>query len=190
MITAADFAAIVERLGSVAADDISWANGCAPPTDADEFALEIIFVICNSGMRHAVAAQIYRKVRGELLEGGSAAAVFGHKGKAAAIDTVWRERRRLLNCYLAADDKVMWAETLPWIGKITAYHVAKNFGAQVAKPDVHLRRLADIEKTTPQMLCERLARETGHKVVVIDTVLWRACATGLMNSKTGKIVNG
>lgn len=187
MITGQDFRKLVAALGKVAQDDIKWANGCGLPDTPEAFAFEVIYVICNSGMRHTVARQIYDRVVSAIEDGKSARRAFGHKGKAAAIDMIWRERKRLFNCYLAAADKVMWAETLPWIGPITAYHVAKNFGAQVAKPDVHLQRLADREGTTPQLMCERLARETGHKVPAIDTVLWRACATGVIDSRTGNI---
>ncbi len=188
MITAADVKLIVERLGQQAQDDIEWANGCTLPVDDEDFALETIYVICNSGMRFTVARLIYDRVVPNLRAGGKTLAVFKHKGKAAAIDLIWRERQRFYAEYMAAPDKVVYARSIPWIGGITCYHVAKNFGAQVAKPDVHLQRLADLERVTPQQLCERLAKETGLRVPAIDTVLWRACATGVMNSKTGALL--
>lgn len=188
MLTGADFGALVARLGDVAARDIAWADACREPDDADDFALEIAYVICNSGMKNTVARRIYNAVAAELQAGRSAAGVFGHKGKAAAIDQIWRDRARLMAEYLGAPDKLAYARMLPWVGEITCYHVVKNFGAQVAKPDVHLQRLADAEGVTPQQLCERLAAETGHSVPAIDTVLWRACANGVLNSRTGRIV--
>lgn len=83
----------------------------------------------------------------------------------------------------AADDKLAFCESLPWIGGITKYHLAKNFGADVAKPDVHLKRLADAAGCTAQALCDRLARETGYRVGTVDVVLWRACAIGLVDSR-------
>lgn len=188
MITKKNFDRIVGLLGEQAEADISWANRCCAPPDAEDFALETIYVICNSGMKHAVAVLIYNRIRVLLNEGKPVKGnVLGKSGKAAAIDKIWTERVRFYAEYMAAPDKVAYARTIPWIGGITCYHVAKNFGAQVAKPDVHLKRLADLEGVTAQELCERLARETGHKVPAIDTVLWRACATGIMNSKTGAI---
>jgi hypothetical protein len=33
-------------------------------------------------------------------------------------------------------------QSLPYIGPVTCYHLAKNIGLQVAKPDHHLTRLA------------------------------------------------
>jgi len=187
MITAADFRHIVKGLGQQAHDDIEWANNCRPPKHAVDFAQEAIFVICNSGMKNTVARGIYNRVRAALLNGHSSATVFGHKGKCAAIDDIWKHRRKWLADYTAAADKVEFCQSMPWIGGITKYHLAKNFGAQVAKPDVHLERLALHERTTAQALCERLAKETGHKVPAVDTVLWRACANGVINSRTGEI---
>ena len=48
------------------------------------------------------------------------------------------------------------------------------------------KELADREGVTPQDLCERLARDTGYRVATVDLILWRACATGLINSRTGE----
>ena len=80
-----------------------------------------------------------------------------------------------------------WLQGLPWIGGITKYHLAKNLGIDCAKPDVHLQRLADREGVTAHVLCERLAKATGYRIATVDLVLWRACATGLIDSRTGTV---
>lgn len=187
MLTAAIFQHLVCQLGAQAQDDISWCEALTPPADADDFALEAIFVICNSGMKNTVARGIYERCKTALLAGAPVALAFKHPGKAAAIERIWRDREQLLCSYLAAPDKLAFCESLPWIGGITKYHLAKNFGADVAKPDVHLQRLADRERCTPQQLCERLAAEVGLRVATVDTVLWRACAEGILNSRSGVI---
>jgi hypothetical protein len=169
-------------------DDIMWAESIQRPTCPREFAQETIFVICNSGMKFTVAVKICERVMDAVLIGNPASTAFGHKGKTAAIDLVWRDRERLLAEFLAAEDPVAYCETIPWIGGITKYHLAKNFGAQVAKPDVHLQRLADLYGCTAQQLCERLAAETGYRVATIDTLIWRACAVGIIDSHTGQII--
>lgn len=189
-MTQEDFQRIVSLLGRQGADDIEWAEALGPPPDADEFAREAIFVICNSGMKNTVARRIYDRLGPALTEGKSASSVFGHKGKAAAIDRIWRERGALFAAYLAAADKLAWLETLPWIGGITKWHLAKNFGVDCAKPDVHLERVARRAGTTPHDLCERLALETGYRVATVDTLIWRACANGILNSRTGEITAG
>jgi hypothetical protein len=187
MITAADFLQLVDLLGEQAEDDIAWAQSLVDPTDPDTFALETVFVICNSGMKNTVARGIFDRCTAALQGGQPVFDVFKHPGKAAAIETIWRDRGQLLVGYLAASDKLAFLEALPWIGGITKYHLAKNFGADVAKPDVHLQRLADREGCTAQALCERLAVQLGLRVAAVDTVLWRACANGVLNSRTGTI---
>ncbi len=187
MITAADFRQIRALLGQRAEEDIEWAEGCCLPANPAMFASEVIFVICNSGMKNTVALQIFERCIEALYRGQPVFEVFKHAGKAAAIETIWRDQVKLRAEYAAAADKLAYAQTLPWIGKITRFHVVKNFGEDLAKPDVHLQRLADREGCTPQELCERLARETGLRVAAIDTVLWRACANGFLNSRTGEI---
>lgn len=168
-----------------AEEDLSWSQSCMPPSRPEQFALETIFVICNSGMQNKVARMIFEKVRGAILEGRSAREEFGHPGKAGAIDDIWSRREELMAGYLQADDKIAFCRTIPWIGGITCYHLAKNFGAQVAKPDVHLQRLAERHGTTCQDLCEVLAERTGFSVSSVDLILWRACAERMIDGRTG-----
>lgn len=184
-ITHESFLHIVALLGEQGQDDIEWSENLKPPVDADDFASEAIFVICNSGMKNTIAVKIFAKVMAAVQCGISAFAVFGHPGKAKAIDAIWRDREALLASYLTAPDKIEFCASLPWIGGITKYHLAKNFGADVAKPDVHLQRLADREGVTAQALCERLAASTGYRTATVDVLLWRACANGVLNSRTG-----
>lgn len=162
---------------------IDWSETILPPHNADLFAEEAIYVICNSGMANPVALSIYNRCLAALQEGGAAKDVFGHPGKAAAIDRIWLEREELFAAYAAAGDKVEELRSLPFIGSITALHLAKNFGVDTAKPDVHLERLARREKTTTEELCARLAAESGYRVATIDTILWRACADRILNSQ-------
>lgn len=188
MVTSAEWDRVVAALTArgFLPGDIEWAEACAPPTDADEFAREIVFVICNSGMKNTVARGIYNRVRGALESGASAATVFGHKGKCGAIDTIWRGRAPLFIAYGFVSDKVAWLGALPWIGDITKFHAARNFGVDCVKPDVHLQRLADHHGVTPTALCEPLARAYGLRIGTVDTILWRACAVGVIDSRTGE----
>lgn len=184
-----DFDQVLGKLddAKLARPDIEWAEALEPPIDAKDFALELAFVICNSGMRFTVARRIYDRVRHSLMNGHGAQAVFKHSGKAASIDHIWCHRGRLLREYRASEDKLAFLEDLPWIGPVTKFHAAKNFGLQVAKPDVHMQRLADLHSASPHDLCEYLAGVTGYKLATIDTLLWRACAVGILDSRTGRI---
>ncbi len=182
------FLELVQRLGQQGLDDIAWAESLRPPVDPDQFAFDAIFVVCNSGMHHRIAQKIFDKCVPALLEGRPVIGVFKHPGKAQAIETLWRDRVALLAAYNAATDKLAFCQSLPWIGAITKFHLAKNYAAEVAKPDVHLQRLADRAGVTPQALCESLAKATGWRVGTVDTLLWRLCATGILDSRTGIIL--
>jgi hypothetical protein len=182
-----DFDWIVRELGDIAREDIEWSENIEPPTSADDFAREATFVICNSGMKNTVAVGIFNRVMKAIDAGYSASKAFGHAGKTTAIDAIWKDRHRLYELYMVAPDKLASCEALPFIGGITKYHLAKNFGADVAKPDVHLQRLADREGCTAQTLCDRLAALTGYRAATVDVVLWRACANGVINSRTGEM---
>ncbi len=192
MISMSDFHSIradLERLGFYHGD-VDWSENVQAPTDPDAFAREIIFVICNSGMKNTVARGIYLRIMEAIDAGESAASVFGHKGKAGAIDRIWSERQKLFAEYQTVQDKLGWCADLPWIGSITKYHLAKNFGIDVAKPDVHLQRLADQHGTSVEALCADLARKTRLRVATVDVILWRACAEGVISSPTGCFRDG
>lgn len=153
-------------------DEIEWSQNARPVADPEVFWCEFAWVVLNSGMKNHVAAGIWQRVRPTVLGGGSAYDVFGHKGKAEAIDSVYASRVERLAAYLAAADELAYLRSLPWIGKITCYHLAKNFGHDVAKPDRHLVRIAGAEGVDG--LCERLSRESGDRVATVDVVIWRA----------------
>lgn len=155
---------------------IDWTESIEPATSAEDFAERTIYVICNSGMANTVAVAIYARCLDALRTSTPVAAVFRHPGKAPAIECIWAEREQLFSTYNQSDDPVAALEAMPWIGQVTALHLAKNLGADVAKPDVHMERLARAEGTTTAELCERLSRETGYRAATTDSILWRACA--------------
>jgi hypothetical protein len=160
-------------------DDVAWA----------------IYVIANSGMRFTVARGIFERCHRALRAGRPVASVFRHPGKAAAIERLWAERAKLYAEYMAlprdpSSVRVEWLGTLPWIGSVTKWHLAKNFAVDCCKPDVHLDRLGKALGMTPDALCALLARETGLRIATVDTVLWRAAAIGALDSRTGRLVEG
>ena len=163
------------------ASEVAWATGVGTPADANAFACEAIWVILNSGMREQVARIIWERMRPTLMSGGNAKdAPFGHKLKCRAIDQIWQERVRLFNCFCECDESVRldWIESLPHIGPITKYHLARNLGMDVCKPDRHLVRIA--APGTPHDLCSQLSSATGDRIGVVDCVIWRAANLGLV----------
>jgi hypothetical protein len=162
------------------AEEYEWCQGVTTPADAMAFFFEYGWVVVNSGMKNQVAEKIWTRVLDSLRAGGTAMDAFGHPGKSMAIQRVFEDREARYAAYMAAEDKIAFLAALPWIGPITKWHLAKNFGIECAKPDRHLARLAEAEGVTVTALCERLAAETGDRVATVDLVLWRASNLGLV----------
>lgn len=65
-------------------------------------------------------------------------------------------------------------QSLPFIGPVTCYHLAKNIGLPFAKPDRHLVRIANsVGYSDVQEFCEDISACVGDSVPVVDIVLWR-----------------
>ena len=171
----------VRKAGYSAA--IEQSENIIPPTTSKQLAAEAIYVVCNSGMSNRTAIGIFERCMEALRAGRSARTVYAHPGKSAAIDEIWRKRRCLYREFHKTDDLVGFCARMPWIGPVTKFHLAKNLGVDVAKPDVHLNRLAAAEGVTAQDLCKRLASETGYRAATIDLILWRACADWIIRSR-------
>ncbi len=167
--------------------DITWVETLVPPDNPDLFWAEYAWVVLNSGMKEQIARKIWEKVRPAVISGAGARSVFGHEGKAAAIDRVYRDRVKLYHEYMAlpAEKQLDWIRELPWIGPITCYHLAKNYALDVCKPDRHLVRIAAYYGMTPDELCGKLATEattasqTKVRIATVDMVIWRAANLGL-----------
>jgi hypothetical protein len=78
-----------------------------------------------------------------------------------------------------ARDPIRTLQRFDQLGGVTAYHVAKNFGYQVVKPDRHLVRLSDrLGFKDAAGLCDAISSATGASLNTVDIVLWRYCALG------------
>jgi hypothetical protein len=179
VVSADEYIELRAQLGDLGyGEEIEWSRSVPQVSDPLMFWSEYAWVVLNSGMRNQVAAGIWARVRPCVVAGGSAGDVFGHKGKSAGIDHVYAHRERLLTDYLAAENKVDWLGELPWIGDITKWHLAKNYGHDCAKPDRHLVRVAGAEGVDE--MCARWSRQCGDRVATVDMVVWRAANLGLL----------
>lgn len=74
------------------------------------------------------------------------------------------------------EDPLRELQRLPFIGPVTSYHLAKNLGFDVAKPDRHLIRLASQHGfASVEALCTAVGCQVGEPASVVDIVLWRYC---------------
>ena len=172
--------------------EIEWARDIKLIRDPDIFFKEYVWVVINSGFKNKIAEKIYLR----YLEKGLDAV--NHKGKKRAIEETRGRLDRVWNQFQSADsieEKLAVLQSLPWIGPITKYHLARNLGLDCAKPDRWLKCLAEIfgYKTYVVTLASDVQRfcsdiSTGinernqiptscaFKLGVVDVVLWRYCA--------------
>lgn len=73
---------------------------------------------------------------------------------------------------------------LPYIGAVTVYHLMRNIGFDVFKPDRHIENLASELEVADEKLFETVIENRDEKYIgVVDYVLWRACEV-LESAKT------
>lgn len=162
------------------ADEIKWQRELQPCDNNMNFLWETCWVILNSGMKEQIARKIWERIQDAWLEERDISEVFRHKGKVAAIKYVKENSGKLFEGYVLAENKIEFLKTIPFIGNITCYHLAKNLGHDCVKPDRHLVRVANMYGTTPDAFCQKIAHETGEKKCVVDIVIWRACNLGFL----------
>jgi len=139
----------------------------------DDFFDAYLHVVINSGMKYQVAEKIKERAYREGFE------TIGHVGKRNAILKMIKGKNaekclKELKEKKTIIEKLDHLESLPYIGKITKYHLAKNLGIDIAKPDRHLVRLAKkFGFNNVQKFCNEISKETGDKITVIDVILWR-----------------
>lgn len=161
-----------------------------------DFLRELAFVICNSGMRASVIRGLWVPMREAFYDFVSTGYIVDHRAdiRAAAlrvlnsppkIDAIidaavtvqaagWANTHRIIK-----RDGIQALRSFKYIGPIIVYHLAKNIGIDVAKPDRHLMRIAEAlgYNHDVQRMCQRIANHTGHRVATIDLVLWRYAAS-------------
>jgi len=143
------------------------------------FLMEYAYVVISSGMKNQIANKIFDRF---ALSPGPPGVfsvnvlAVGHKGKQEALKKAVAEYETWYKQLLEAPDKLAFLETLPWIGSITKYHLARNIGLDFVKPDRHLVRLAAfLGYDTPLDMCKDISTETGERIGVVDVILWRYC---------------
>jgi endonuclease III len=131
-------------------------------------------------MKAQIALKIFKTVWNQLCSGGRPEDVFGHRGKCQAIMNVFINLDKYWNEYQSVENKIDYLENLPWIGKITKYHLAKNLGYDCVKPDRHLVRIAKSYNLNPLDMCLQISKITGDRLGLVDLVIWRAANLGLI----------
>jgi hypothetical protein len=166
-------------------DSLSFDDLCEPI-----FLKQAAWVVLNSGMREKVIRKLFPRIakafRGwssatEILDNRrscrrDALKVFSHQKKIDAIFGIAERVNSIgfpeFKTRIGADFKAL--SELPYIGPVTLFHLAKNIGLDVVKPDRHLVRMAEAAGVdSPHDLCQFIAQHVGDRLSVIDLVLWR-----------------
>lgn len=155
------------------------------------FLQEAGWVILSSGMRESVIRNKFSHISKAFFEWESAEKIVQNRNTCFANSIVhFRHPRKIGSIIEIAfqvtqygfprikdkilEDGISYIMSLPYMGPATSYHLAKNIGFDVSKPDRHLRRITKaVGYHSPQQLCSDIAGITGDKVSVIDLVLWR-----------------
>jgi hypothetical protein len=156
---------------------------------ADFFFQQYAYVILCSYWKEQYA----RKEWERFFKTGNADAISNIRKRAAIMWGVTHAEEWLTNLkrYIGwdheAEYEICYLDTLPMIGPVTRYHLARNIGIDCVKPDRHLIRLASeagYEMKDPQKgvetMCRNIQKDIGdaEKLGTIDVVLWRACNLG------------
>lgn len=175
--------------------ELAWQRSALPEhfTETD-LLREAAWVILCGGFREATVRRVFDHVSlcffdwssaAEISEAGAgcvaaACAVFNNRRKLSAIVEVARRVERIGFAELKhriIGQPVIELRHFPYIGEVTAWHLAKNLGFDVAKPDRHLVRLArEHGFDDAHALCSALSRATGEPIRMVDLVLWRYAA--------------
>jgi hypothetical protein len=162
-------------------------------SDVDEshFLREAAWVVLSSGMREAVIRGKFRDFSlafhnwvsaGHIIANSrlcrrNASRIFCHSQKINSIIEIARSIE--VGGFDAFKEKiesggVAFLRSLPFIGPATCYHLAKNIGLDVVKPDRHLLRISALAGyASPGELCQLISSAVGDRLSVVDLVVWR-----------------
>lgn len=174
------------------AHEIDWQEEvCFDKLTESRFLREYTWVVFSSGFRESVLNKKFDSLTSAfkgLISAGtiaknrrscrnSALKTFGHNGKVSAVLDVCKLIHEIgFNDFSRQlrHGGVEFIDALPFMGPATSYHLAKNIGLDVVKPDRHLIRIAKASGfESPNDLCESIKHTVGDTLAVIDIVIWR-----------------
>lgn len=173
-------------------DEITWQENVRfDDLDESSFLKELAWVVLSSGFREQVISNIFGSISNCFFNWESANMIVRYKTKClnealkmfnnklkiqAIIDAACKISERGFTKLKEAirEDPIKTLNQFSFIGPTTVYHLAKNIGLNVAKPDRHLSRIASQEGyPNVQDFCSHVASASGDSVPVVDIVFWR-----------------
>ena len=160
-------------------------------TTETDFLREAAWVVLSAGLSERLVRRRFGLVSSAFLEWCNATEIgkhrercrsqammaFAHRAKIDAIVSIVSEVAEVgYECVKESirQDSVSYLQRLPYIGPVTSYHLAKNLGFAVVKPDRHLERISKITgHASPLEMCTEIADVVGDSLPVVDVVCWR-----------------
>jgi hypothetical protein len=166
-----------------------------------ELLCEAAWVIMCSGFREATVRRIFGSLSLCFCDWESAALISADRKacKSSAL-RIFRHEKKLDGIVAVAGrivdagfdnvrraviaNPIVELQKFPYIGPITALHLAKNLGFNVAKPDRHLARVSSrLGFDSALALCASVAQRFGEEIKVVDLVIWRFLADNPVHRK-------
>jgi len=173
-------------------NEISWQEAVKIGNVTEsEFLREHAWVTLSAGMREKVIRNLFQAISSSFYDFESAGTIMDNESRCRHLALKQFNNPRKIDAIILTAQKISsvgfnefkeslylnpleMLRSLPYIGPVTCYHLAKNIGLQVAKPDRHLTRLANhVGYNDVQLFCEDISLKTGDSVPVVDIVLWR-----------------
>ncbi|OPX61892.1 hypothetical protein [Methanoregula sp. PtaB.Bin085] len=173
-------------------DEISWQSTlCFNDLNETTFLREIAWVILTCGMKESIIRNRFEDISRCFFQWSSAQKILSNREKCQrSALKIFNNEQKIAAILYAADqinnigfktikrkiqsNPITFLQTFDYIGPVTVYHLAKNIGLPVAKPDRHLVRIATQENYPDvQSFCGDISRMSGDPIPVVDIVFWR-----------------
>lgn len=193
LATFATASAYIESVGS--AREVEWqANRRFLEFNESDLLREAAWVVLCTGFRETVVRKVFDHISLSFCDWESSASIVAAASTCRSVAMAsFRNRRKLDAIIMIAQlvndvgfdllksrilvDPIRELNMLPYIGPVTAWHLAKNLGVEVAKPDRHLVRLCEeLGFADVHELCGTVATATGRAIGVVDFIFWRYLA--------------
>ena len=172
--------------------EIDWQEDLSLQSVSEsDFLREMAWVVLSAGFRESLLRKHFPALSAAFLNWSSgreisqakhecrfkALQAFNHEKK---VDAILSTSELTAQIGFAAlkwrieNEGVEFLKQLSFIGPVTAFHLAKNLGLSVVKPDRHLVRTAKAGGfACPTSMCQTIADVVAEKLSVVDLVIWR-----------------
>jgi hypothetical protein len=173
-------------------DEIEWQYGVnISRINEQSFLEEYAWVVLNTGMSEKIVRNIFPNICSSFFYWSPVEKIVNHcdscksnalkyfnnkKKIEAIIETANLIYEKKFSVFLKEiiDNDIDYLKQLPYIGPVTSYHLAKNIGFSVSKPDRHLVKLAKMLcYNSVDDMCNTICFLADEPINVIDLVLWR-----------------